>query len=232
MSKIAEGFLWYGLFILSATVHEAAHAGAALKGGDPTAHRAGQVTLDPWPHIRRSPFGMILLPIVSVILFGWPFGFASAPYDPNWAERYPKRAARMALAGPAANLALMIVIGLLIHLGIALGGFQSPESAVYTRIVAASETGIWRALGMILSMGFSLNLILLVLNLIPLPPLDGWSVLGLFFSDEKARRMSRFSARHGLGWVGILVAWQIFPYLLRPAFLGALNLLYPGARFG
>jgi len=231
MEKIAEGLLWYGLFVLSATVHEAAHATVAYKGGDPTAYHAGQVTLDPLAHIRRSPFGMVVLPIASVFLLGWPLGFASAPYNPVWAELHPKRAARMALAGPVANLLLVLAAGLAIRAGIALGGFAPPESAVYTHMVAARESGIWPALGAVLSMAFSLNLILFILNLIPLPPLDGWASLPLFVSDRTARALQRFAGR-GLGWIGILVAWQIFPYLLRPAFRAALNLLYPGASFG
>ena len=69
---LGEGVIWYGIFLFSATAHEAAHARIALHGGDPTAYHGGQVTLDPRPHIRRSPFGMVVMPILSVILFGWP----------------------------------------------------------------------------------------------------------------------------------------------------------------
>jgi hypothetical protein len=55
---------------------------------------------------------MVILPIISVLMFGWPFGFASTPYDPIWARRYPRRAAWMSLAGPAANLLLVATAGL------------------------------------------------------------------------------------------------------------------------
>src|SRR5512139_3777627 len=99
--------LWVVFFIFSATVHEAAHAWAAKRGGDLTAYQGGQVSLGPWPHIRREPFGMVVLPVLSLALAGWPFGFASTPYAPVWADRHPRRAALMALAGPAANLALV-----------------------------------------------------------------------------------------------------------------------------
>src|SRR5690242_15690614 len=99
---LAIGLLWYVVFLLSTTCHEAAHALAAKRGGDLTAFHGGQVTLDPWPHVRREPFGMVLVPILSFLTGGWMMGWASAPYDPLWSQRCPHRAARMALAGPAA----------------------------------------------------------------------------------------------------------------------------------
>ncbi len=95
--------LWYLAFVVSVTCHEAAHAYAALRGGDTTAYLGGQVSLDPEPHIRRSPIGMVVMPILSIFYTGWPMGFASAPFDPAWADRYPRRAALMSLAGPAAT---------------------------------------------------------------------------------------------------------------------------------
>src|SRR5215468_4693673 len=93
------GLVWYVVFLLSTTCHEAAHALVAKWGGDLTAFRGGQVTLNPLPHIRREPFGMVLFPILSYALGGWMMGWASAPYDPTWCRMYPRRAAKMALAG-------------------------------------------------------------------------------------------------------------------------------------
>src|SRR6185503_4111775 len=104
MDELASGFIYYVAFLFSATAHEAAHAWAAKLGGDLTAYHGGQVSLDPRPHIRREPVGMVVLPILSTILSGWPLGFASAPYDPHWALRHPRRAGWMAVAGPAANI--------------------------------------------------------------------------------------------------------------------------------
>ncbi|MFC1573408.1 site-2 protease family protein [Candidatus Eisenbacteria bacterium] len=115
MDKVGMGIIWYVVFLFSVTLHEAAHAWVALRGGDPTAYYGGQVSINPAPHIRRSPIGMVALPIVSLIMFGWPFGFASAPYDPFWAQRHPLRAARMALAGPGANLLLIVIAALIIR---------------------------------------------------------------------------------------------------------------------
>jgi hypothetical protein len=114
-----QAVVWYAVFLLSTTFHEAAHAWAARRGGDLTAYHGGQVSLDPRPHIRREPFGMVVLPVLSLAFSGFPFGFASTPYDPVWAERHPRRAAWMSLAGPAANLLLVVAAGLLARLGIA-----------------------------------------------------------------------------------------------------------------
>ncbi len=97
--NLALATVWYAVFIVSLTFHEAAHAFAALKFGDPTAYYQGQVTLDPIPHIRRSPFGMVIVPIVSFILGGWMIGWASAPYDPYWADSNRRKAALMGYGG-------------------------------------------------------------------------------------------------------------------------------------
>ena len=96
-------------FVFTASFHEAAHAWAALKGGDSTAYLGGQVSLDPMPHIHREPIGMIVIPIISLAMMGWPLGFASAPYDADWEWRNPKKAGWMALAGPAANLIIAFI---------------------------------------------------------------------------------------------------------------------------
>src|SRR5215217_6143925 len=103
MPDVADAIIYYIVFLFSTTLHEAAHAWAAKRGGDLTAYHGGQVSLSPVPHIRREPFGMLVLPLASSLLTGWPFGYASAPYDREWARREPRKAAWMALAGPAAN---------------------------------------------------------------------------------------------------------------------------------
>ncbi|HEX5177464.1 MAG TPA: hypothetical protein VFV83_10565, partial [Chthoniobacteraceae bacterium] len=117
--NVVDGLLWYFVFLYSTVLHEAAHAWAAFRLGDDTAYRGGQVTIDPTPHIRREPFGMVIVPIISWFLNhgNWMIGWASAPYDPTWAQRYPRRAALMAAAGPCANLALVLGAALLVRVG-------------------------------------------------------------------------------------------------------------------
>src|SRR6266567_6351388 len=106
---LATGFLWFLAFLFSTTVHEAAHALAALRGGDPTAYLGGQVSFSPLPHIRREPIGMLIVPLLTAFTNGWAVGWASTPYDPVWAAHYPRRAATMAAAGPAGNLFIAVL---------------------------------------------------------------------------------------------------------------------------
>lgn len=230
---LVTGVVYYAVFLIATTLHEAAHAWAALRGGDPTAYHGGQVSLDPIPHIRREPFGMVVLPILSVLLMGWPFGFASAPYDPNWARRHPKRAAWMALAGPVANLALVALAVIAIRGGAAAGVFASPESVTFDSVVRATTGGLWASIATLLSVLFSLNILLAVFNLLPFPPLDGSGVVPLFLSDEATKRYQDFLwGKPGIGWIGIIIAWQLFDYVFDPVWLAAVNLLFPGVTYG
>src|SRR5262245_8410082 len=184
--SLFDGAVWYVVFLFSTPVHEASHAFAALKLGDDTAYRGGQVTLDPTPHIRREPLGMVVVPLLSYLVGGWMIGWASAPYDPHWANRYPKRAGLMALAGPLSNLALMLIAALLIRVGMLLGFFVAPQSVSFDHVTHAVSGGIPFLCSVLLSIGFSLNLLLFLFNLIPFPPLDGGSVPLIFLSEEMA----------------------------------------------
>jgi len=87
------GFIYYVAFLFSTTCHEASHAFVAKLGGDSTAALGGQVTLNPVPHIRREPWGMVVIPILAFIFMGGMIGWASAPFDPLWERRHPRRAA-------------------------------------------------------------------------------------------------------------------------------------------
>jgi Zn-dependent protease len=230
--QLATGLVWYVVFLLSLTCHEAAHALAALWGGDPTAARGGQVTLNPVPHIQREPLGTVAVPILSYLLGGWMIGWGSAPYDPLWRDRHPRRAAWMALAGPLANVALVLLAAAGIHLGIVAGILAPPESARFTRVVAGTAAGYSTGLAFFLSVLFSLNLLLASFNLLPIPPLDGNTAAGLLLSEASARRFAHFSNHPGFAMIGLIVCWKMFDYIFDPVFLLALNLLYPGAHYG
>jgi len=233
MPDLTNGLVYYVVFLFSTTLHEAAHAWAAKLGGDLTAYHGGQVSLDPRPHIRREPVGMVFLPLVSVLLSGWPFGFASAPYDPQWAMRHPRRAAWMALAGPGANLLLVLIAAVLIRVGMAAGVFAPPPSIGFDHVTGSGPDGIWPAAAFLLSVMFSMNLLLAALNLIPVPPLDGSGVVPLFLSDRATARYQRFLwGQPLLGWIGIILAWQLFDEIYGPIFRFTVNLLYPGAQYG
>jgi Zn-dependent protease len=224
--------VWYVVLLFSLTFHEAAHGLAARRGGDPTAYLQGQVSLDPRPHIRREPFGTVFVPLFSFAISGWMIGWASTPYDPRWADRYPRRAAWMSLAGPAANLLLVVAAGVVIRILILADVLEAPQTIHFTQVAVSTAGGVWSTLATFLSVLFTLNLLLTVFNLIPVPPLDGASALGLFLSQEHSRRMRVLLAQPQLALLGILAAWYLIGEVFWPVHLLAIRLLYPELTYG
>ncbi len=229
--NLGLAIVWYVIFVVSTIFHEAAHALVALKLGDPTAYQHGLVTLDPVPHLRRSPFGMIAVPIVSFLLAGWMVGWASVPCDPYWAQSNRRKAAKIALAGPAADLAMVVLAALVIRAGILLGHFHAPEQVTFNQVTAAAGPGPANGVAVIVSIFFSLNLILFVFNLIPLPPLDGSQGLLLVLDASTAERYMAFMYQPSSRIIGFIVAWNLMDYVFGPIHLLALNILYPGAGY-
>jgi len=230
--NIAMAAVWYVVLLASFVFHEAAHGFAALKLGDPTAYHNGQVTLDPVPHIRREPFGMVVMPILSYVLAGFMIGWASAPYDPYWARAHRKKAALMAMAGPASNLALVLVAAMVVRAGMLFGFFRAPDTITFTQVTASNASGLANSAAIVVSILFSLNLLLMVFNLIPLPPLDGSNVLMFFLKDSAAERYDMLLSQPGFRIIGLIVAWRMLNFVYGPIHLLAINLLYPGASYG
>ena len=110
--------------------------------------------------------------------------------------------------------------------------FTAPSSVFFSQVTEAANAGPAQALAFVVSVFFSLNLVLLILNLIPVPPLDGYGALPLVLPARALEAYQNFSRQPMIGWVGILVAWRIFGSLYHPVFLFAVNLLYPGAQYG
>jgi len=212
--------LWYVVFLLSLTCHEAAHALVAHLGGDDTAYALGQVTLNPVPHMQREPMGTIAVPLLTFFLTqpSWMMGWASAPYDPYWEDRHPRRAALMGLAGPVANLVLFALGFAILRVGVELGVWTvAAESYSFSQLVApvAEDARALDAVARLASILTFLNLVLFTFNLIPLPPLDGSQVLaGLFGPARRVRDALRASTMGSLG--GLVVAWSVFPYMFNP----------------
>lgn len=233
MDKLLDGLLWYIVFIFSTTLHEASHALAALKLGDRTAHERGHVTLNPIPHIKREPIGTVVVPIISFILGGWMIGWASVPYNYAWSLKYPKKAAKMSLAGPLANLFLVLITAVIIRVGIGYEIFSPPEQINYTHLVMATGGGWMDSLAMFLNVFFSLNLLLFIFNLLPIPPLDGSGLIPFYLSDEKARKYLQFVSNPSLSFMGLMIAWNVFDYVYAPIHLAVVNILYIGiAHYG
>src|ERR1700730_2922167 len=226
------GLIWYIVFLFSTTCHEGAHSLVAHLGGDSTAFHGGQVTLNPLPHIRREPIGMVVVPVLSYIFAHWMMGWASAPYDPAWQQQYPRRAAWMALAGPAANFALVILSALAIRGGMTLGIFRLPESAGFTHITEAAVPGLAGFAATFLSILFVLNLLLGTFNLLPVPPLDGNTGITLLMSERVALRFLDWTRNQGLGMAGLLLAWVLFDRMFPFIFSFSLSALYPGLHWG
>lgn len=230
---VVTGLIWYIVFLFSTTCHEGAHALVAKLGGDPTAFHGGQVSLNPLPHIQREPWGLVVVPLLTYVLPPhWMLGWASAPYDPTWQARYPRRAAWMALAGPGANFSLMILAGAGIRAGMSYGIFRMPESAGFTHITEATLPGLAGFAATFLSILFVLNLLLGTFNLLPVPPLDGLTGVTLLMSEDTALRFLDWMHGQGFGMIGLLLAWVLFDKIFDFIFRFSLLALYPGSHWG
>ena len=205
--------------ILAITLHEAAHGWIAKLLGDPTAFKLGRVTANPIKHI--DPVGTILVPIVlgslsgGALLFGWakpvPVVFQNL--------RNPRRdMVLVAAAGPLSNFAMALAWVLL---GIVFWAVGAYNLAIGGWLLESWE------------MGILINTILMVVNLIPIPPLDGSGALPLILPERWTQQYQRLLwGQPGLAWLGILIAWQVFGAIFRPVFLFAVNLIYPGVHYG
>jgi Zn-dependent protease len=184
--------------IFAITLHEAAHGYAARHFGDPTAWLAGRISLNPIRHIEL--FGTILLPLL-LFLVGSPFLFGWAkPVPVNFGQlRHPKRDMLwVAAAGPAVNLLMALGWGGLLKLDtlIPLNAYSHP-------------------LAMMCEVGISINLVLMVLNLLPLPPLDGGRIAVSLLPYSLAVKFARIE-RWGFIILLVLLYFQILDYILWP----------------
>lgn len=159
-------------FVVAIVFHETAHGFAAYRLGDPTAKRAGRLSLNPAKHI--DPFGTVILPLLLMLL-GWPvFGYAKpVPYNPRYFKDPRKGDFLVGIAGPLANVALAVVAGIVAHL---LFG-ACVQGGVST--LAGGGFVMNYVLGLFLPMFALINLYLAFFNLLPIPPLDGSSIFAL-----------------------------------------------------
>lgn len=148
-----------GVLIFSVVLHEVSHGFAALALGDHTAEEEGRLTLNPVRHI--DPFGSVILPAMSYMLGGIILGWARpVPYNPHRLRNQKWGPALVGMAGPAANIFLALVFGLLFRfLPVSSGGGFLLNFAAVAGTIAL------------------LNLTLAFFNLVPIPPLDGSKVL-------------------------------------------------------
>ena len=204
---------WYLVFLFSTVFHEYAHAWTAWRLGDDTARQAGLVTLDPTPHLRRSPLGLAAVPLAAFIFTGWMVGWASTPFRPQWAYQYPRQAALMAMAGPAANLTLAVLAAISMALGVKAGLFTF---SVYPQGASIVDGGTGWPLffGSLLSLILTLNLLLGLFNLLPFPPLDGSRLVGFVLPGPALDRYWNVMSSPGARIAGGMIAMQISTWLL------------------
>lgn len=192
--------VWTLPILFGITVHEAAHGWVASRFGDDTAKVLGRVTINPIKHIDW--FGTILLPTVLLLSTGIIFGWAK-PVPINWGRlKNPRRdMALVALAGPGANLLMVLFWAL-----IAKGGML-----LFSMALLWAKALIYMGLA-----GISINLVLMLLNLIPIPPLDGSRVLYSFLPTSITMRLQNFEFVGLLILVLLLFTGLLTPFILIP----------------
>jgi Zn-dependent protease len=185
--------------IFAITVHEVAHGWVASKLGDQTARLMGRLTLNPLKHI--DPVGTIIVPIVMLMFTPFLLGWAK-PVPVDWRNlRRPRRdMAWVAVAGPAANL-IMLLFWILFAKLILLSGPGDSESA--KPFIAMALAGIF------------INIILMVLNLIPVPPLDGSRIVSSLLPPRTALLYNRLEP-YGLIIVLVLLVTGVLGDLFMP----------------
>ena len=187
--------------ILAITLHEVAHGWVAKKCGDPTADRADRLSLNPFRHV--DPIGTVLVPgLLFFVANGPVFGWAKpVPVDWRLLKRPRRDIALVALAGPGANL-LMMIMWIIV--------------ARFVQILFAEPTTFALLLSKMCEVGIIVNVILMLLNLLPIPPLDGSRVVTVLLPTKLAVYYNRIGAYGLLIILALIVTKQMNRILMAP----------------
>jgi len=185
--------------MLAITVHEASHALVADKLGDRTARALGRVTLNPFKHI--DPLGTIILPIVMFLTTGFMFGWAK-PVPVNWRNlgNIRRDTAIVAAAGPFANLLMMLLWPLLF---------------ILVRQFAGNSEFVMQPLYHMMVFGIQINAVLMVLNLLPILPLDGGRIVNSLLPAKMSYEYSK-TERWGFLILIVLLVSGLLGQILGP----------------
>ena len=205
MNIIQSIAIWAVPVLFAITLHEVAHGWVARYLGDPTAAKLGRLSLNPIRHV--DPIGTILVPAVMLLLPGnFLFGWAKpVPVNANLLGNPKRDMSIVAVAGPLANLVMAFFWALLIKLSISSEQVSNTQQLLILMGLA----------------GILINLILMVLNLIPLPPLDGGRVLVGLLPEGLSRKLASLE-RYGLiiivallvtGFLGAIISTPLFASL-------------------
>lgn len=193
----------FGAFLYSVVLHEVAHGYMAEQFGDKTARFAGRLTLNPLPHL--DPIGSFFLPLILFMTGAPIFGYAKpVPYNPNMMRNRRTDPLKVMAAGPATNVALAVLLGLILRALLAMGLAHPVMVQILSTVVF-------------------LNLVLAVFNLIPIPPFDGRFLIGLINPVWLLRAEIAMARMGSMGWIfglfiGLfLVLPVVFP-LIPPIF--------------
>lgn len=208
LNKIQLFAVWVLPVLFAITVHEAAHGWMARRLGDATAEMLGRVTLNPLKHI--DPIGTVALPLLLYFLSSFVFGWAK-PVPVNWHNlKQPRRdMALVALAGPGANLLMALLWALAIKLGVMMWSHSQ-----------------WLALPLVYmgGAGVLINTVLMVLNLMPVLPLDGGRILSALLPPRQAMLFSRMEP-YGLLIIVALLVSGLLGKILWPLVLFTIEVL-------
>ncbi len=196
LSLVQRIVVWILPVVFAITVHEVAHGWVAKLYGDKTADQQGRLTLNPIKHIDFV--GTLILPGLLLITFsGFIFGWAKpVPVDPRNFKNPKKAMMMVALAGPLSNLLMAIGWALLARLGVAIGIEYITMPLIYTGIA-----------------GITINLVLALINLLPIPPLDGSRIVSGLLPDYWAWRFNQLE-RFGFLILILLLATNALSLIL------------------